>query len=64
MTQQSQQLWSVIENILLIINILWRQQHGRAVKRGYWSNWVFGKLDGTLIVTPKWSRLLLLESKL
>jgi hypothetical protein len=39
MTQQSQQLWSVIENILLIINKLWRQQHGRAVKRGYWSNW-------------------------
>ena len=39
MTEQSQQLWSVIENILLIINKLWRQQHGRAVKRGYWSNW-------------------------
>ena len=34
-------LWSVIENILLIINKLWRQQHGRAVKRGYWSNWWF-----------------------
>ena len=40
MTQQSQPLWSVIQNILLIINKLWRQQHGRAVKRGYWSNWL------------------------
>ena len=39
MTQQSQQLWSVIQNILLLINKLWRQQHGRDVKRGYWSNW-------------------------
>ena len=40
MTQQSQQLWSVIENIFFKkINKLWRQQHGRAVKRGYWSNW-------------------------
>ena len=33
MTQQSQQLWSVIQNILLIINKLWRQQHGRVVKK-------------------------------
>ena len=32
MTQQSQQLWSVIQNILLIIN-KWRQQHGRAVRK-------------------------------
>ena len=32
MTQQSQQKWSVIQNILLLINKLWRQQHGRAVK--------------------------------
>jgi hypothetical protein len=27
-------------------------------------NWVFGKLDGTLIVTPKVGRIMLLESKL
>jgi hypothetical protein len=27
-------------------------------------NWVFGKLDGTLIVTPKAGRMLVLESKL
>jgi hypothetical protein len=27
-------------------------------------NWVFGELDGTLIVTPKAGRMLLLESKL
>jgi hypothetical protein len=27
-------------------------------------NWVFGDLDGTLIVTPKAGRMLLLESKL
>ena len=33
MTHQSQQKWSVIQNILLIINKLWRQQHGRAVKK-------------------------------
>ena len=39
MTQQSQQKWNVIQNILLLINKLWRQQHGRAVKKGYWSNW-------------------------
>ena len=32
MTQQSQQKWNVIHNILLLINKLWRQQHGRAVK--------------------------------
>ena len=33
MTQQSQQKWNVIQNILLLINKLWRQQHGRAVKK-------------------------------
>ena len=33
MTQQSQQKWNVIQNILLFINKLWRQQHGRAVKK-------------------------------
>ena len=27
-------------------------------------NWVFGELDGTLIVAPKVVRMLLLESKL
>jgi hypothetical protein len=27
-------------------------------------NWVFGTLDGTLIVTPKVGRMLVLESKL
>ena len=27
-------------------------------------NWIFVGLDGTLIVTPKWSRLLFLKSKL
>jgi hypothetical protein len=27
-------------------------------------NWVFGKLDGTLIVTPKSGWMLVLESKL
>jgi hypothetical protein len=27
-------------------------------------NWVFGELDGTLIVTPKAGRMLVLESKL
>jgi hypothetical protein len=27
-------------------------------------NWVFGELDGILIVTPKSSRMLVLESKL
>jgi hypothetical protein len=27
-------------------------------------NWVFGKLDGTLIVTPKAGQMLVLESKL
>jgi hypothetical protein len=27
-------------------------------------NWVFGKLDGTLIVAPKAGQMLLLESKL
>jgi hypothetical protein len=26
-------------------------------------NWVFGELDGTLIVTPKAGRMLVLESK-
>ena len=33
MTQQSQQNWNVIQNILLLINKLWRQQHGRAVNK-------------------------------
>ena len=33
MTEQSQQKWNVIQNILLLINKLWRQQHGRAVKK-------------------------------
>ena len=32
MTQQSQQNWNVIQNILSLINKLWRQQYGRAVK--------------------------------
>jgi hypothetical protein len=27
-------------------------------------NWVFGELDGTLIVSPKAGQMLLLESKL
>ena len=27
-------------------------------------NWIFGKLDGTLIVPPKYGRMLVLESKL
>jgi hypothetical protein len=27
-------------------------------------NWVFGELDGTLIVTPKAGQMLVLESKL
>jgi hypothetical protein len=27
-------------------------------------NWLFGKLDGTLIFTPKAGRILLLESKI
>jgi hypothetical protein len=27
-------------------------------------NWVFGDIDGTLIVTPKAGRMLVLESKL
>jgi hypothetical protein len=27
-------------------------------------NWVFGKIDGTLIIAPKASWMLLLESKL
>jgi hypothetical protein len=27
-------------------------------------NWVFGELDGTLIVTPKASQMILLECKL
>ena len=42
MTQQSLQKWNVIQNILLLINKLWRKQHGRAVKRGYWSKLVDG----------------------
>ena len=33
MTQQSQQKWNVIQNILLLINKNWRQQHGRDVKK-------------------------------
>ena len=33
MTQQSQQKWSVIQNILFLINKLWRQQDGRVVKK-------------------------------
>ena len=33
MTQQSQQKWNVILNILLLINKNWRQQHGRAVEK-------------------------------
>ena len=33
MNQPSQQNWNVIQNILLLINKLWRQQHGRAVKK-------------------------------
>ena len=33
MTQQSQRKWNVILNILLLINKMWRQQHGRAVKK-------------------------------
>ena len=57
MTQQSQQLWSVIENILLIINKLWRQQHGRAVKRVFTSqigggDWVESKLTCGSILKP------------
>ena len=33
MAQQSKQKWNVIQNILLLINKLWRQQHGRAIKK-------------------------------
>ena len=33
MTQQSQHKWNVIQNILFLINKLWRQQHRRAVKK-------------------------------
>ena len=33
MTQQSQKKWNVILNILLLINKMWRQQHGRAVNK-------------------------------
>ena len=33
MTQHSKQKWNVIQNILLLINKLWRQQHGRAVNK-------------------------------
>ena len=33
MTRQIQQKWSVIQDILLLINKLWRQQHGRAIKK-------------------------------
>ena len=33
MTQQSQNKWNVILNILLFINKKWRQQHGRAVNK-------------------------------
>ena len=33
MSQQSQQKWNVIQNILLLINKLWRQHHGRVVKK-------------------------------
>ena len=33
MTQQSQLNWNVIQNILLLINKLWRQQHGKAIKK-------------------------------
>ena len=33
MTQQSQNMWNVIMNILFLINKKWRQQLGRAVKK-------------------------------
>ena len=33
MTQQSLKKWNVILNILLLINQMWRQQHGRAVNK-------------------------------
>ena len=33
MTQQSQHKWNVNQNILLLINKNWRQQHGRAVNK-------------------------------
>ena len=33
MTQQSQQNWNVILNILLLLNKKWRQQHERAVNK-------------------------------
>ena len=43
MTQQSQQKWNVTQNILLLINKLWRQQHGRAVKKRLLVKLVEGK---------------------
>ena len=43
MTQQSQQKWNVIQNILLLINKLWRQLYGRAVKKRLLVKLVEGK---------------------
>ena len=51
MTQQSQQNWNVIQNILLLIKKLWRQQHGRAVKKRL----LVKLVEGTRwIVEDKW----------
>ena len=33
MTQQSQNKWNVILNILLLTNKMWRQHHGRVVNK-------------------------------
>ena len=51
MTQQSQQLWSVIQNILLIIINCGDNNMGELLKRGYWSNW-WMELGGK--VKDKW----------
>ena len=42
MTQQSQNMWNVILNILLLINKKWRQQLGREVKKSVLVKWVEG----------------------
>ena len=38
MTQQSQQKWNVIQNIVLLINKIGDNSMGELLKRGYWSN--------------------------
>ena len=43
MTQQIQNKWNVIMNILLLINKKWRQHHGRAVNKRLLVKLVEGK---------------------